>query len=448
MTQIFPPGPPNGLFGMRHTAALRDDLIGFCARLKREYGDVVHFRLGPHDCYQFTHPQQIHDVLVSKAASFRKPRRLKQVFGRFEGSGLVVSDGSLWARQRRLIQPAFAPSKLSDYSLVIRSCAEEMLERWKGKQVVDVYAEMRHLMLRIVARTLFSTDVDDVIDRVAAAVEVIQQWSMREMHRVVATPSWLPLWGESKTRRAIKFLRCQVQHIVHQRRNNQHHGEDLLARLIEAIDRECDGEKMSKRQLQDEMITLLLAGHETSAAAVTWAAWLLAKHPDVQDRVSQDIRAELRDHPLGFNDLGRLTAVEQVFKEAMRLYPPVYFLSRETTTAVEVAGYQLAPSSQVFLVPYLTHRDPRWFSDAERFNPQRFTNESEGSLPACSYFPFGAGPRACIGRGFAMMEGILVLAAVLRKFQLRLAKEQDEPSLAWQLSLHPGDKLYLAVEPR
>ena len=220
---------------------------------------------------------------------------------------------------------------------------------------------------------------------------------------------------------------------------------DLLCRLLNAVESEGDEKPLSNRQLRDELVTLLLAGHETSAAGLTWAMWLLAKHPEVQDRVAQALQVE--GH-VGFEQLARLGGVEQIFKEALRLYPPVYFLSRETSSAVEVAGYLLRPSSQVFLVPYLTHHDQRWFADPEEFNPLRFTEANEADLPACGYFPFGAGPRACVGRGFAMLEGVLVLAAILRRFQLRLVAGEAEPELAWQLSLHPRSALRLAIEPR
>jgi len=389
---------------------MRRDLVGFCDRLWREYGDVVHFRLGPFPCYQFIHPEHIQEVFVRKAKSFHKPARLKQVFGRFEGNGLVVSDGELWSRQHRLVQPAFQTARLHSYASVITECVGRMLDGWKEETVVDFSAEMRRLTLRIVTRTLFSTAVDDEVDQIGEAVDAIQRWSMREMNRVLATPRWLPLFGQPKARRAIAFIDRLVRRIIRERRASKMRADDLLGRLLDAVDNEGDRKRVTDHQVRDELVTLLLAGHETSAAALIWAGWLLARHADVQKPVANQVRAVLGNRPPGYADLPQLVEVEQALKEAMRLYPPVYFLSRQVAETVEIAGYELPPLSQVYMNPFLTQRDPRWFPEQEKFDPLRFTPGKEEQLPPCAWFPFGAGPRACIGRGFAMMEGVLVLA--------------------------------------
>ncbi len=200
MKQPFPPGPPSGLLGWRHVASVRQDLVGFAARLLRDYGDVVHFRLGPLSCYQLTHPEHVQEVLVRQAKKFRKPLRLKQVFGRFEGNGLVVSDGELWSRQRRLVQPAFQQDRLPGYAAVVTELTGQTMDAWGPRAEVDVAAEMRRLTLRIVARTLFSAQVEDVVEQIGAAVAALQDWSMREMNRLMVTPSWLPLFGQPKAR--------------------------------------------------------------------------------------------------------------------------------------------------------------------------------------------------------------------------------------------------------
>lgn len=444
-----PPGPDSGFLGWRHMAAVRDDLIGFGARNRDAYGDVVHFRLGPLHCYQFTHPDHVHEALVLKAKRLRKPARLRQVFGRFEGNGLVLSEGETWARQRRLVQPAFQPERLRAYAGVITTLAAEMLNGWGAE--VEVAAAMRALTLRVVTRALFSAGVDDAVEELGRAVAVIQDWAMREMNRLAVTPRWLPLIGQPAARRAIALIDGLVRRIIRERRAGGAGGaggDDLLGRLLGAVDAEGDGRGMTDRQLRDEMVTMLLAGHETSAAALTWALWLLARHPDAQEELAADARAALGGRTPDFADLPRLGAAARAFKEAMRLYPPVYFLSREVAAPVVIAGYALAPGSQVFVYPYLTHRDARWFPDPERFRPERFAPADEERLPPCAWFPFGAGPRACVGRGFAMMEGTLVLAMVVQRYRLEVAPDQDEPEPAWQLSLHPRGGIRLAVSPR
>lgn len=450
---LLPPGPPNGRFGMAHTGAMRDDLIGFCKRLQRDHGDVSHFRLGPLDCYQFLHPDQIHEVLVRKAGSFQKQGRLKQVFGRFEGNGLVVSDGEVWRRHRQLVQPAFTPQHLVGHAAIVAQCVEQFLQHFTNTMVVDISSALRRLMLQIVTRALFSADVDDALESIAEAVDEIQAWSMREMHRIVATPCWLPLWGQPRARRAIRVLHSQVRRIIQQRRDrlrlaqrDPNASADLLDNLLVADPRVPVA--LTDRELQDEIVTLLLAGFETSAAAVTWATWLLATYPEIQQETADQVRGVLGTRTPGFSDLPRLAMVERVFREAMRLYPPVYFLSREVVETVEIGDYQLPPSSQVFLVPYLTHHDPRWFPEPEKFDPSRFAAGLESRLPACVYFPFGAGPRACVGKGLAILEGTLVLAALLQRFRLEPAPNQGVPELAWQLSLHPKENLRLTLTCR
>jgi cytochrome P450 len=427
---------------------MRRDLVGFGARLQRDYGDVAHFRLGPLPCYQLTHPDHIQEVLVRKAKRFRKPARLKHVFSRFEGNGLVISDGELWSRQRRLVQPAFQPARLQTYAAPIARLAEQRIDRWGAQAEVDISAEMMRLTLAVVAQTLFSASVDEVVDQLGAAVAAIQEWSIRELNRIAAWPRWLPLFGQPKARRALAFVDELVRKVIRERRASGIWHDDLLGRLLDAVDTEGDGKGMSDRQLRDEMVTLLLAGHETTGVALSWTAWLLACHADVQERVAAEVRAVLRGRPPESADLPRLVPVEQVLKEALRLYPPVYFFSREAAERVEIAGYEMTAGSQVFLSPYLTQRDARWFPEPERFDPLRFTLENEERLPACAWFPFGAGPRACVGRGFAMMEGTLILASVLQHYRLERAPGQGEPEPEWQLSLHPKGGIRLAVRRR
>lgn len=445
MSRKYPPGPSNGLLGLHHADAMRRDLVGFGARLQREHGDVVHFRVGPIHFYQLTHPDHIQEVLVKKAKKFRKPFRLKQVFGRFEGSGLVVSDGELWSRQRRLVQPAFQPARLQSYASAVLRHTGEMIDRWGPHTEVNVSDEMIRLTLRIVTQTLFSTTVEDVIDRIGEAVAAIQEMSIVELGRTVPLPLWWPGRLQSRARRAIAFLDELVRRIIRERRASGMQHDDLLGRLLAAVDTEGDGRGMSDQQARDEVMTLLLAGHETTAVALSWTAFLLARYPEIQQSIAADVRTILGGRPAEHADLPRLAAVERVFQESMRLYPPIYFFSREVAETVEVAGYEMAPPSQVLLSPYLTHHDPRWFAEPERFDPERFAPENEERLPACAYFPFGAGPRACVGRGLAMMEGTFILASLLQRCRLELAPGQQEPVPEWQLSLHPKGGVRLTV---
>jgi cytochrome P450 len=307
---------------------------------------------------------------------------------------------------------------------------------------------MMRLALVAVTRALFSTSTDDVADRLDEAVGVIQRWSIEELNRVICRPRWLPLWGQPEARRAIGFLDTVVGGMIGQRSVSAGGPDDLLHRLLKAGDTGSDVPRMSKRQIRDELVTLLFAGYETTGVAMTWAGWLLASHRDIQEWLSDEVRGILGARIPDFDDLPRLRSVEMVLKEAMRLFPPVYFVSREVAKTVEVGGYIMRPPGQVFLCPYLTQRDPRWFPDPTVFDPWRFTAEKERLLPPCAWFPFGAGPRACLGRGFALMEGTLVLTILLQRYRLEPAPGQGEPALECQLSLHPRGGTRLSVMRR
>jgi cytochrome P450 len=425
--------------------AMRRDLIGFCAGLKHDYGDVVRFRLGPVSFLLLSHPDQIHEALVLKARSFRKPSRVRNVFGRFQGDGLFVSDGEQWARQRRLLQSAFQPSRLRTYSATITECAATMIDRWGQHAEVDFQAEMMRLALVVVTRALFSTSSDDVADRLAEAVAAINRWSIRELTGVFCTPRWLPLLGQSEIRRAISLVNSVMERMIDQRIRSPGMHDDLLDRLLAAGEPESDVRRLTRRQIRDELVTLLFAGHDTSGVAMTWTGWLLAVRGDIQKRLSDEVRTVVGTRMPDVDDLPRLRGVEMAFKEAMRLFPPVYFFSREVASTVEIGGCTMQPGGQVFLCPYLTQRDPRWFPDPTRFDPWRFTPENEQRRPACAWFPFGAGPRACIGRGFSLMEGTLIFATLLQRCRLEPVPGQGEPAVECQLSLHPRGGTRLSV---
>jgi cytochrome P450 len=421
--------------------------LEFSARLQREYGDVVAFRCGPVWFYQFTHPEHVQEVLVKKAKRFRKPRRLKQVFGKWEGNGLVVSDGDYWVRQRRLVQPAFQPARLSQYAQDMAHFTRAMLDRWGTRKDVNIVEEATRLTMEIVVKALFGAEVTEDVAQLSDAVAAIQEVGMWESGRIFLLPDWLPLPIKRRGRRAIGVLISMIQRMIRERRATGDRG-DLLSMLLMAVDAEGDGRGMTDQQAQDEIMTLLLAGHETTATAISWTTYLLAKNPPVQDRLAAGVEQAIGARLPSFTDLGRLAPVEQAFKEAMRIYPPVYFVGREAADPVEVAGYDIRPGSQVNLVPYLMHHDLRWFRNPECFDPDRFAPESEEALPQCAYIPFGAGPRACIGRSFAMIEGTLILAAILQRYRLSLAPGQGEAVAETQISLHPKGGIRLRAQER
>jgi enediyne biosynthesis protein E7 len=408
VTHIRPPGPPPGRLGLTQATALRRDPLGFVRGLVAEYGDVVHFRLGPSPCYLFAHPDHVHEILVRQARHFRKTARFKRVFGRFEGEGLLTSDGDAWAVRRRRVQPAFQPSAIDAHAEAVREIAVRVIDGWKVPGEVNLSAEMPGLVGRVVAGTLFGIDVDDFADRLGEIATARQRWAHRELNRIMPTPPWLPLFGEP--RRAQSALRAIANRIVRAGRGPGW----------------ADG-----RRQRDQLAGLFLAAFETTAIALAWAGWLIARRPDVQEQIAAE-------------PLGSVTA-DLAFREALRLYPPVHLFSRAAAERVEVAGYTLPPGCEVFLSPYLTHRDPRWYAEPDRFDPSRFAPDAESKRPACAWFPFGAGPRACVGRRLALLTGATVLSLLASRFRLEAV---NDPAPEGQLFLTPKGDVTVRIRSR
>lgn len=444
-----PSGPRNRFWGLSHLPRLRGDILGYVKELVTAHGDVVSYHIGPIRIYLFNHPEAIHEILVKQAKRFQKPKRIKRVWHKFTGNGLIVSDGDVWRKQRQRMQPAFALERLRGYADVAAGLTEQMLDRWHGRGEhgcleLNIEPEVTRLTLEIVARTLFGANVEEHVTRIGEAVTILQRNAVSEMRSAVTLPDWLPLPEKIRKRRAIRYLHGLIEEMIRQRRLSGEDRGDLLSMLLLAADEEGSG-GMSDRQARDEAITLFLAGHETTATALSWALYLLAKHPDEQARVTAEACAVLGDRPATLADLSRLPQTERVFKETLRLYPSIYFFSRQVVEDVDIAGYRLRPGSYCHIFPYLVQRDGRWFARPDEFRPQRFAGaEAQGETPH-AYFPFGMGPRVCIGKAFAMMEGVLILATLLRRYRFALAPGQGEPERETLISLRPRGGVRLEV---
>jgi cytochrome P450 len=436
MPSRLPPGPNNGLLGLHNLRAFQRDLIGFAARLKGEYGDAVTFRCGTVRFFQFTHPDQVREVLVEKAKHFHKHSRVKRMLRPIEGQGLPFNDGPSWLRQRRLLQPAFAPARLTPYAEDVLELTQHLLDGWSGRDELNVAEEFHRLTLQIALRTLFGRDLYEDPAAVHTAVADLQLMSITDARRTVPLPWWMPVRYKRRGRAAVAFLAEMIERRIRER-SAADPGRDMLGMMLAAVDHEGQTGRMSDDQLRAEAIVMLLAAHETTANGLTFATYLLAKHQAWQERLTQEVRGLLGERPPTAADLPALAGVERAFEESMRLYPPVYFLRREACEDVEIGGYPIRRGQQVNLVPYLVHRDPRWFAEPETFDPDRFLPEARARRHPMAYSPFGAGPRMCIGKGLAMMEGTLILASLLQRFTLALAPGQGEPGLVQQITLQP-----------
>src|SRR6516164_3061110 len=398
---------------------LRRDALGFMTRDLPKYGDVVRIRVGPMEAYVVSHPEDVENVLRGNHRNFIKNKGTRKVLAEVLGQGLLTSEGELWRRQRRLTQPAFQLDQIQKYSMVMVDFTNIMLDGWHPGETRNIHSDMMRLTLAIVAQTLFTASVGDKAARVGAALDALMKyWS--GLGAMFRWWKYLPTPGASRFRRAIRDLDAIILDTVAQRSASGSRHEDLLDRFLSARDE--DGSRMTDKQLRDEMVTLLLAGHETTAVALTFCFYLLALHPQADARLAAELDAVLGGRPPTAADIPGLRFTEWVVKESMRLYPPVPSVGREALEACEIGGYHIPKGAQIALVQWITHRDKRWYGDdAEEFRPERWDSDLAKRLPRCAYFPFVDGPRICIGMHFAMMEAVLVLATVAPRYRLELA---------------------------
>ena len=418
--------------------AMRRDPLSFFTKLAREHGDIVRFRLGDHehDLYLLNHPDYIREVLVTQDRSFTKwfsVDRIREVLG----EGLFVSEGEFHLRQRRLSQPAFHRERIVSYANQMTSLAVRLRERWQAGAVIDVCREMNWLAMMIVASTLFGADMEAEAAEIRDALsEILDQFER----------SVLPQADREDFERALGRLDAAIYRIVQQRRETNEDRGDLLSMLLLAQDAEGDGGRMTDLQVRDEVMTIFLAGHETSANALAWSWYLLAQHPDVETQFHAEVDTLGGRRP-GMDDVPSLPLTGRIFAEALRIYPPLWAVARRAMKECQIGEYTIPAGSVVIVSQYVTHHDKRWFPEPAKFDPARWTVEARAERPRFSYFPFSAGSRACLGEAFAGVEGVLCLAALAQKWRLRV--EPSHPiSLQPQLTLRAKHGIRMRPEPR
>jgi cytochrome P450 len=444
-TAPLPHGPKgHRLFGS--LAEFNRDQLGFYARCAREFGDVVPVRLGWNRGLLIYHPDAIEEVLVTRNRDFLKSRGLRLLRGLI-GDGLFVSEGDFWLRQRRLMQPAFHRQRVAAYGEIMAAYAAGQAAAWRPGAIVDIHKEMMAVTRAIVAKTLFDADVSDEARSIGDASEIVMEYFGERLGSLRALlPLWLPTPANLRVRRAIRRLDTVVDRMIADRRRSPGDRGDLLSLLVQAQDAD-DGNRMTDRQVRDEVMTLFLAGHETTAVALSWTWHLLAQHPAVDERLADELRTVLGERPPAVADLPALRYTEMIVMESMRLYPPAYGIGREAAKPTEVAGHPVAAGSLVIMPIWTVHRDPRWFSEPEAFCPERWANDAVRRLPRFAYFPFGGGPRQCIGNTFANMEAILILAAIAQRFRLTLLPGQQVTPVPY-ITLRPEPGIHMRLNRR
>jgi cytochrome P450 len=442
MANVRVPSGPKGSLILGNASDIVRDPLAFFARC-RACGDVVRIRLGPLVAYLLNHPDDIEYVLRTNHRNFIKDRSTRMLSS-FLGQGLLTSDGDTWRTERRLAQPAFQTDQLRKYTPLMVAAAQRQLARWRPHQLRDIHRDMMHLTLDVVAEALLGSRLTGVAERIGRALDAGMDYFGNPLVYFTWL-NWLPTPGNRRFRRARRDFDELLYGLIRQRREEGGIGDDLLSRLLAA--RDDDGRAMSDRQLRDQLATLLLAGHETVALALSYTFYLLAQNPKAEAKLHAELDEVLDGRPPTGDDLPRLCYAEWVVKEAMRLYPPAYSIGREAVADCEIGGYRIRKGAQVAMVQWSVHRDPRWYAEPEQFRPERWEPEQARRLPRCAYFPFGDGPRICIGNNFAMMEAVLVLATLARHYRLEL---EPGPPLQFHLSvtLRPRDGVRMVLRKR
>ena len=423
------------------------DPLAFLSSLRNTYGDIARVPLGGETLYLFSHPDLVRDVLVTNHKNFHKGRGLERAKNLL-GEGLLTSEGEYHLRQRRLAQPAFHRQRVSAYGATMSAYAAIRRERWRAGTEIDVHQEMMALTLAIVGKTLFDADVEHEAAEIGAALTTtFESFNFGFFLPFGELLERLPFPATLRFKKARARLDATIYRLIEERRQAGLDRGDLLSMLLLAQDTEGDGTGMSDLQLRDEAMTIFLAGHETTANALTWTLYLLSQHPEVEQRIHAEIDAALGRRLPSADDLAVLPYTRMVLAESMRLYPPAWIVGRRAIGAFEANGYSIPARSIVLLCQYVMHRDERWFPEPDRFDPDRFLPVRQAERPKFSYFPFGGGPRVCIGEQFAWMEGVILLATIVQRWKLRLVP--DHPvALQPIITLRPKHGMRMRVEPR
>jgi len=440
--QKFPHGPPPNLIRSLFGAMQQNPLDYFTA-MAQEYGDVSGMRIGKFRSLFINHPDLIEDVLVNNSRKYHKGRILqanKYLFG----EGLLTSEGDFWLRQRRLTQPAFHRARVSAYAATMAEYTEQLIATWRNGQERDIHEEMMQLALRIVGKTLFDADVTRDAKEVGETLDILLHIAAN-FGRTILVPLWMPTPRNIRAKLGIKRLEKVIYRIIADRRASGRDTGDLLSILLQAQDE--DGTPMNDRQLRDETITLFLAGHETTANTLSWTWWLLAQNPAVEKKFHEELDGVLGGRAPTVDDLPKLTYLSNMLTESLRLYPTAWGMARLAAEEHEIAGYPVRPGYGVAFAQWVIHRDVRWFDAPLEFRPERWENGLAKQLPRFAYFPFGGGPRQCIGNTFALMEASVVLATIGQRFRFGLTAGHKVTPLA-SITLRPKNGIQVRLEAR
>ncbi|MFD5107450.1 cytochrome P450 [Streptomyces cinereoruber] len=460
-TGTSPQGPvafvegPRGVPLLGNLPAFGKDPLAFFEQL-RERGDFVHWRFGRSRALFIAHPDNVGELLTEVERTFDQPD-LGIAFRTLLGNGVVVAKGADWRRKRSLVQPSVRPKQVRSYAATMAECAVALADRWADGERIDVKREMAALTQLIAVRTIFGVDTAADAESIGRAMDVAQKEIGAEFSGIGALlPDWVPTPGRARVKRATAVIDTEVSRIVSRHRDGDTERPDLLSRLLAARDE--TGARLSDREIRDETVTLYIGGHETTSSTLVWAWHLLSRNPRVRDALTEELDRVLADHEPGYDDYASLTYTQAVVKETLRLYPTIWLITGLAKEGATIGGTPVPAGTRVWSSQWATHRDPRWYGDPEAFRPERWltADREEGKggepaeeteeIPEYAWFPFGGGPRVCLGTRFALVEAVLVLAVLARRFHLDVTTDGIRPVPS--LTLQPDRDVLATVRAR
>ena len=442
-----PPGPRGGLFGVRHAIRSQIDILRFMTDLG-SYGDMAYFAVGPFRAYLVNNPDLLRDLLIAKSDLIQKLPYQRMVMGQIEGDGLLASEGEHWRKQRRLLQPAFHANRIA--ALADEAVQETLrrIENWRDGEPIDAIGEMTDLAMVIMAKSFFGLDLNSEAPHFRAAMRHISEAFLIEMRTMTRLPRWLPTPKARRKWRAIDAIDEVIWGLVRRERGSSAEGDNLLAILLRAIDPESGAPAMTEKDARDETVTMFRS-HDTTAAVLAWIICMLAHRPDVAEKIQSEVAAVLGDRAPNAGDMRALAYTEMVVLETMRLYPPTWSLfTREAMQPFELGGYTIPKGSWLMAMPWVTHRDPRYFVDPLKFDPERFAPHRAAELQRFAYFPFGIGGHTCTGMRLVTVEMVLMVAALCQQCRFTLADPSHSIEVDALLSIWPKGKLNVTVRRR
>jgi cytochrome P450 len=448
---ILPPGPTAKWWGLNHLAAMRSDYLGYVEELQRQHSDIAHLQVLNEHIFHVFNPDWVREILVTQSAALIRWERATEVFSHSMGQSVLVTEGAQWERQRRMLQPGFAPKRVAGYAKLMTDAARTAFSKLvqpKNDPKVDIEVLMTGITLDVIMGVLFGNQQVQDSRSVASAIQTLSQFAVSQLFKPFPWPMWTPVPAVSNARRSIKELNQLIDHHIHASpESDQASEKSLLTMLQLARDPNHPNEGLSDQELHDQIMVTFQAGHETSATALTWWCGLIAQHPDVAARIHDEVTTVLQGQDPTPETLAQMPWLQASIKEALRLYPPAALLfTRRACQNIKAGPWTIPKGSLIAFTPYVIQRDPRWFDALENFRPERFMDSSD--IPRGAWMPFGVGPRVCIGQHFAILEIGLIAAMLMQRFRLAWPKDAAWPKTNLGVTLRPATPMALDITPR